>query len=57
MLITKTRKPLRAKYGGYRKTSYAKEFCYKLHSKLRPKCIEEEDTSSIIDVLFISLSN
>ena len=57
MLIAKTRKPLRAKYGGYRKTGHAKKSYYKLYPELRPKYIEEEDTSSITNILFTSLSN
>ena len=57
MLITKTRKPLKAKYRGYGKTNHAKESCYKLHPKLRPKRVEEEDTSPIINILFISFND
>ena len=56
-LFTKTRKPLRAKYRGYGKTSYTKESYYKLYSELRPKRVEEEEASSIIDILFTSLSD
>ena len=56
-LIAKTRKPLRAKYGGYGKTGHAKESYYKLHPELRPKRVEEEDTSPITNVLFASLSD
>ena len=41
----------------YRKISYTKESYYKLYLKLYPKYIEEEEASSIIDILFISLSN
>ena len=41
-LFTKIRKPLRAKYRGYRKTNYTKESYYKLYLKLRPKCIEKK---------------
>ena len=56
-LFTKTRKPLRAKYGGCRKTSYTKESYYKLYPKLRPKRVEEEEASPIMDVLFALLSD
>ena len=56
ILFTKIRKPLRAKYGGYRKSNYAKELCYKLHLELRPKYIEEE-ASPIINILFVLLSD
>ena len=56
VLFTKTRKPLRAKYRGCRKTSYAKESYYKLYPELRPKRAEEEDASPIMDILFLSHS-
>ena len=56
-LFTKIRKPLRVKCRGYRKTNYVKESYYKLHPELRPKYIEEEEASSIIDILFALLSN
>ena len=56
-LFTKTKKPLRAKYRDYRKISYTKESYYKLYLELRPKYIEEEEASPIIDILFISLNN
>ena len=56
-LFTKTRKPLRAKYRGCGKTSYAKESYYKLHLKLRPKRVEEEEASPITNILFASLSD
>ena len=56
-LFAKTRKPLRAKCGGYGKTGYTKESCYKLHPELRPKRVEEEKASPITDILFASLSD
>ena len=57
ILFTKIRKPFRAKYRGYRKISYAKESYYKLYLELRPKRVEEEEASPIIDILFALLSN
>ena len=56
-LFTKIRKSLRTKCEGCGKTSYIKESYYKLYLELRFKCIEEEEASSIIDILFILLSN
>ena len=56
-LFIKIRKLFRAKYRGYRKISYIKETCYKLYPKLRPKRVEKEEASPIIDILFASLSN
>ena len=53
ILFIKTRKPLRVKCKGYRKIGYTKESYYKLYLELRPKCIEKEEASSIIDILFI----
>ena len=57
MFIAKTRKPLRAKCGGYGKIGYAKKSCYKLYLELHPKHVEEKDTSSIMDILFVLLSD
>ena len=57
ILFTKIRKLLKVKYRGYRKTSYTKEFYYKLYLKLRFKCVEEEEASSIINILFILFNN
>ena len=57
ILFIKIRKPLRAKYRGYRKISYIKESYYKLYLKLRLKYIEEEEASFIINILFILFSN
>ena len=45
-----TRKPPRAKYSDYSRTSYKKETCYKLHPKQRPSA------SPITDVLFAAHS-
>ena len=53
-LSVKTRKPLKAKYKGCRKTSYIKDFYYKFYLELRVKSnLIEDNASFIIDILYL----